>query len=240
MTMTDDITEVSDITNDTLYWVQSSQSDPDGRTEPDRQVLGIRNRDHSTNWMLLYPRGTVGGAQYDAAPTWLSDRYSKAVPLLATHRLWWAAPDSVTVVGPATVGADGKEIPSDGETEVDMLRRQLTDARRETTLAVRALEHFKEQVVEIGGAAAEEHGFCSVYDQIMEDLGLPRRAREMQVTVRCSFYTNVTVVATDEEDAQEKAGDLAVAGTYSWRPGAFFTDAEMSSPWDLDYEVDAE
>jgi chromosome segregation ATPase len=99
----------------------------------------------------------------------------------------------------------------------DELTGDLNQARTEKQQAEDNLQRFKDRVVDVGGQAAEQHEWCGVYDEIMEKLGLPRREREFEVRVRVSYDTTVTLMATSDEDAEERIGSTEVL--CGWRPG---------------------
>lgn len=117
-------------------------------------------------------------------------------------------------------------------------QEQLTQvALNERDAAMRGLEQFKELVVEVGGRAADDHDWCSTYDEIMAELGLPGRERGHIVTVSVSFRINVTVMARSQEEAEEIVGDASP--TRNWRPSTMLNGLSVDpySVTDLEFEL---
>lgn len=65
----------------------------------------------------------------------------------------------------------------------------------------RELDQFKKHATEVLHQEAEERGFCSDFDDVMEQIGLPKRATPHDVTVEIKFTVNISVTAADEEAA---------------------------------------
>lgn len=103
------------------------------------------------------------------------------------------------------------EVPID----VDALRREIETLRaelertREALLTERRvaqnraveLERFKENVVQVGGEYAERHDMCSVYDDLMEELGLPRRQVTYDVDIEIVAKRTITLQVTTNSGA---------------------------------------
>jgi hypothetical protein len=123
------------------------------------------------------------------------------------------------------------------------LARKLANQVEETRLAneradanMRALEDFKLLVQEVGSRAAETHEWCEVYDNILIELGLPKRQREIEVRVRVHFTTSVMVTAADDEDAAEQVDRFTTRRR--WSPPSMFDEVEMTTPYDIAWSSD--
>jgi hypothetical protein len=123
------------------------------------------------------------------------------------------------------------------------LARKLANQVEETRLAneradanMRALEDFKLLVQEVGSRAAETHEWCEVYDNILIELGLPRRQREIEVRVRVHFTTSVMVTAADDEEAAELVDRFTTRRR--WSPPSMFDEVEMTTPYDIAWSSD--
>jgi hypothetical protein len=123
------------------------------------------------------------------------------------------------------------------------LARKLANQVEETRLAneradanMRALEDFKLLVQEVGSRAAETHEWCEVYDNILIELGLPKRQREIEVRVRVHFTTSVMVTAADDEDAAELVDRFTTRRR--WSPPSMFDEVEMTTPYDIAWSSD--
>lgn len=58
---------------------------------------------------------------------------------------------------------------------------------------------------------ADARGHCSEYDDLMDHLGLPRRAREFTLDVTASVDVRVRVVAASEDEARSALSDYELA-----------------------------
>lgn len=84
--------------------------------------------------------------------------------------------------------------------EVSSVRAQLERERRDNAAKLDA-------ILEDAHELAEDHDWCSVYDDLLERHGLPAREREYEVEVRATVRVSLTVSARDLEAAREKAED---------------------------------
>lgn len=66
-----------------------------------------------------------------------------------------------------------------------------------------------QQMWEEAGRIADRAGHCSVYDDLVRELGGIPREREYYVTVPVNGYVYVTVTASSEDDAEEIARGMA-------------------------------
>lgn len=115
----------------------------------------------------------------------------------------WTAPTEPT-------GADGAPETVSESVDVSLtvedLQKRLRDAESalEDALArARTAEQKIDRIVEVAHREANERDWCSEFDDILDDLGLPPRPRrwEVLVTVRQTLY----IEATSEEDAEQGA-----------------------------------
>lgn len=65
-------------------------------------------------------------------------------------------------------------------------------------------EQWREQVIERAHEEADREGWCSKFDRVLEELGMPGRVRDYLVEVRVSFTVYVSVSASDADDAMER------------------------------------
>jgi hypothetical protein len=236
--------EIADLKNDTFYWGRVIDR-PHNRDTPDEALL-IRLSDqpnHETHWLVLYPTALNTGWPIEDH---LVEVHPVVKPYQSSHRGWWAKSVEVLRVyddyfhdEPAedqTVITLRQEL---GllRTELAEIKTRLAQAEQSRDQAWRTLDQFKERVSEVGGNYATAHDMCSVYDDIMDELGLPRRESEHSVTVRCHFTTTVTVMARSEEDAVDVVNENLMLVSY-WRPPSMFVEHDMDSPWDLEFDTD--
>jgi len=102
----------------------------------------------------------------------------------------------------------------------DYMAERVSEADKRADNWYRELEEFKQRVSDVGEAAAEKHDWCSVYDDIMEELGLPGRLREFEVDVEVTYTTTVTVEARSMDDAESVVNDADIESY--WSPGVPF------------------
>lgn len=69
------------------------------------------------------------------------------------------------------------------------------------------------RLVDMAHTEANDRGWCSEFDDLMDELGLPRRSREYEVRARFSGEVSITVTATSEDEATQivDAGDVRAA-----------------------------
>lgn len=73
-------------------------------------------------------------------------------------------------------------------------------------LAERMHQRRIDDLVMAAHEEATEQGWCSQFDDFMENQGLPRRDRDYEVTVEVPVTVTVTVTAKSSEDAEEMVG----------------------------------
>lgn len=211
-----------------LYWVTTTAPPYGARSS--ELVPGVKVDRSPYNWLLLYPdNGVIAGPDLSA----LAEEHPVLAKFVSNHRGWWASPDTVTVQKSyVDLDADRDQLVRQLEQQVEKTR--LADERADANM--RALEDFKLLVQQVGGAAAERHEWCAVYDEILVDLGLPRRQREIEVRVRVHFTTSVMVTATDDEEAAEKVDRFTTRRR--WSPPSMFDEVEMTTPYDISWSSD--
>lgn len=112
------------------------------------------------------------------------------------------------------------------ESDTRSLTERLAEARRRHESDIRTIG---ERLIE----EAEERGWCSEYDEIIEDVNrslvveLPHREREYVVQVATTVYATVAVTARNEAEAEDALDRLEVLNQL----------AENLTYGDLDYEV---
>jgi hypothetical protein len=125
---------------------------------------------------------------------------------------------SVQIVTPTaqvtTADESAKEEPMDlgtyvGDRIADIHNRQSAEQIRllETQLASARAElvDFKNKVVTLGEEYATNHNFCSVYDELMDELGLERPSRRVKITgtVEVTIYADFN--GSDRSDATSRS-----------------------------------
>lgn len=96
----------------------------------------------------------------------------------------------------------------------DALVRELGVVREQVTTATNELTQFKDRVVETATSYANEHGWCSVVDQALSDMGLARKKTAYQATLQIT----VSFTAELREGRDELPSD-------SWVQGSLRSDA---------------
>jgi hypothetical protein len=116
--------------------------------------------------------------------------------------------------------------------DVDRLTAEANSLREQLTEKDRQHEEFRQSATDIAARYAHDHGWCSVIDTILDEIGLPPRQRDWTVPVDVTQTVYVRVTATTDSDAESSVelSDVTEAmGEVSWH---------YASP---DYEVgDAE
>lgn len=121
---------------------------------------------------------------------------------------------------------------------VEQLIRDVSEERRARQRAEMELTAFKERVVEVGGDAAERHDWCSVYENLMAELGLPGRVRSHRVSVRVSFRQDLDVQARTQEEAEDLVSDASVGSGWYPRLPVDSDVAEVAGPaWDVVLDI---
>jgi hypothetical protein len=240
--------EVADLKNDTFYWGRASANDrPHNRDTPDEALL-IKLTDQP-HWLVLYPEALNVGWRLTTDER-LLPMHPMLLPYRDSHRGWWAKDVEVLRVYDDCCEQPVEELvlaePDLAELKAQVaafqdelagLREVKNRAYEDRDRAWIELDRFKELVSEVGLKYATAHDMCGVYDDIMDELGLPRRESEHSVTVRCHFTTTVTVMARSEEEAVDVANENLETTSY-WRPPSMFASYDMDSPWDLEFDTD--
>lgn len=242
--------EVTDLKNDTFYWGRVVDR-PHNRDTPDEALL-IRLTDQphrQTHWLVLYPEALNTGWPIEDH---LVEGNPVVKPYQSSHRGWWAKnvevlrfyDDCCEQPVEELVLAEPADLTGLLRAELDKMKermeqaeKQVAQANQDRIKAWQELDRFRERVSEVGLKYATAHDMCGVYDDIMDELDLPRREAEHSVTVRCHFTTTVTVMARSEEDAVDRVNEDLSTNSY-WRPPSMFADNEMDSPWDLEFDTD--
>ena len=60
---------------------------------------------------------------------------------------------------------------------MEQAEKQVTQANQDRIKAWQELDRFKERVSEVGNQVRHRHDMCGVYDDIMDELGLPVGSR---------------------------------------------------------------
>lgn len=66
-----------------------------------------------------------------------------------------------------------------------------------------ALQAYKERITRILHEAAEEHSLCDAFDDVMEEIDLPRREHKYRVRVDVALEMYVVVKASSENEAEQ-------------------------------------
>ena len=85
---------------------------------------------------------------------------------------------------------------------LDRLSTNLRTAEADRDQARADLDTFKTRVSEVGDRAAREHGWCHVFDGLLDELGLTRPVRRVSGTV-----TVTLTITADPADPRSRAGD---------------------------------
>jgi hypothetical protein len=70
-------------------------------------------------------------------------------------------------------------------------------------------DHRLQPVWEAAHRAANDAGHCEVFDELMDEIGAPRRQRDQEIEITLTFNTTITVSATDEDEARDLIGNLS-------------------------------
>jgi outer membrane murein-binding lipoprotein Lpp len=87
----------------------------------------------------------------------------------------------------------------------------LGTAQTAAGIAQRELEDFKAHAQEVLFRVAEQKGYCTEFDDVMEEIGLERRSREWNVDLEVRARVSITVEAASDEEAQNNITVEAVA-----------------------------
>jgi hypothetical protein len=81
----------------------------------------------------------------------------------------------------------------------DSLESRLIQAQQAQSRAESALDNFKEQVVDVASRFATEHGWCSVIDEALEELGLKRKPKtySAKLTITVDFTAGLSSGRSD-------------------------------------------
>lgn len=134
-------------------------------------------------------------------------------PLRGVWLAWEAmGPTGVTpLVLDDTMGVQRVDFQPDQLTILEGIEATEAECRALTALASMArlqrsqavdFEAWKHELAVRAGEAANEHDFCSVYDRLMEEVGLPV-LRDQDHVVSVVIRTSVTVSARSQEHAEE-------------------------------------
>jgi hypothetical protein len=73
-----------------------------------------------------------------------------------------------------------------------------------------AFERFKDHATEVLHREGDTRGYCSELDDVLEEIGLPRRTRDYQVLVETTISVPVVINARNEEHAGEQIRDFKI------------------------------
>jgi len=120
---------------------------------------------------------------------------------------------------------------------IDVLRRELEEARAELAAAKQALEDFKVRASDVLGQAASDRDLCEAYDEVAEAAGLYRRVSDQDVEIEVTYRQTITVRSRTWMDAREEVKGLTVSRYFS--PGSPFSEGieASSSPWSVGISV---
>lgn len=88
---------------------------------------------------------------------------------------------------------------------ITQLRVQIAELELQLGQQAARFERWKERATEKLHAEADAREYCSEFDDVMEELGLPRRDKDWDVTVTVHYRTTVTVSAINSRDARNRA-----------------------------------
>lgn len=105
---------------------------------------------------------------------------------------------------------DLRSINSQLADHIHELQQSLDEARETYAVSQRALQSlrtefddFKRRITERMHREADRRDWCSEYDDIMEEMGLPRRNRGWDVEVRVEATFNRSITAADADRAEQ-------------------------------------
>lgn len=84
------------------------------------------------------------------------------------------------------------------------LSEKLYKKQLELSEVTRRFEEFKDLATEVLHREGDARRFCSEFDDIMEEIGLPRRKRTYKVRVHATVDVKIEVEASSEDDAQSE------------------------------------
>lgn len=89
------------------------------------------------------------------------------------------------------------------EQQLAEAREEIAQVRNARYTLINEHERWKERLVERLHREANDRDYCSEFDDVMEDLGLPRRERDYEVTVTVRLRISVGVTAGSPGDARD-------------------------------------
>ena len=103
----------------------------------------------------------------------------------------------------------GQSSPVSCEAIASNLNEQIERARRAEASITDYSDHRLEDMWREAGAIADRAGHCSVYDDLVRELGGIPRERNYIVTIPVEGYVTVAVTASSAEEAEQYAQELA-------------------------------
>ena len=103
----------------------------------------------------------------------------------------------------------GQSMPVSCEAIASNLNEQIERAQRAEASITDYSDHRLEDMWREAGAIADRAGHCSVYDDLVRELGGLPRERNYIVTIPVNGYVSVVVTASSADEAIELAQDVA-------------------------------
>jgi hypothetical protein len=126
------------------------------------------------------------------------------------------------------------------EGRITRMQTRVGELQDEVTLANRALDDFKAQVVTLASEAADEHGWCGEIDRILSQLGLEREPIKFTATLQITV--NIRGRRSDGNrgipDEDWVYGCLEVSNLKQAIRNGFGTDSDIEDGRITDIEVE--
>lgn len=116
-------------------------------------------------------------------------------------------------------------------TELGAARDELIEVREALRLALREKDDFRANIIEVLHEEADSRGWCEEFDDLMEQHGLPRRTREVDIQVEATLTVRFTLTLESSRSADETASDLSRRDVKEWLEGNNLDDA---ADWSID------
>lgn len=208
---------------------------PSHRLTTELEYVGVKASETTSYWCLIFPPNDSDDSNWGWDPMhYLSPSELAGVGLGAEGwRGWYVHESNVEVLGPVEEPEVLSEVSEDDDPVV--LRRRLasltddlvyvTSQRDLMTERYEAAEAKLLRVRDEGERIARARGYCGVYDEIMEAVGLEGRVRTWLVKVHVEYDSWAEVSSRSKGDAEAQVDDAEPLR--NWRPPSPFASLEI-------------